>query len=1266
MKKILVILALFLTVFSINGQEWTWSNQLVCDNLVMPMSIVTDSDNNVYIAGYFSGTSLSLGNLSITNAGDWDGFICKIDNNGTPLWLEQIASSDRDEIVSIVLKGTSLYVAGNFKADLSFSGTAASFSHENNYDSFLAEYDLNGNYQDATNIFSGYGVERIKNIKYNSYTGKLVISAQFKDEISYQTPTNADTTVIAQGNKDLIIAISDLSGIIQNKVVHTTSVVNSIYNDISLCQDEGYNLSGDLYGSIYFTSLDSITGNSTSSPDMVVVHLNENLDFEWARKGGGTGYDHALSSVSDEYGNIYVTGMISGSVKFDKNATEKSETIIALAEDLFIARYDKNGNLSWIKRNGSNGKDVGFGLVQQENLVQFCGNISDTVVFNTDTLTSTGISDLNAGFAIYDIDGNEIGAQGIGGSLATGEDKGQAIAFDSDRNTIIAGYFESTTMDIGDSSYTNSTGTNGFVASYYYPLKTTFTESQNVTCHGGNNGSLLATTYFGVGPYTYDWSASTGTGTFNDSIATNLTAGFYSLTVTDSRSESATTTITIEEPDTIIITIDSTISTCNGANDGTLIASASGGTAPYSYNWSGQNAVPNDSSQTNLETGKYYITVTDDNSCIATDSTTITEPDVISFSGTSVTGDDAGTNSGSIDLNVNGGTEPYSYSWENESGIMSGRIYDTLNNIPDGKYTAYVVDDNGCSNDTSLIVPGQEFIVHLIETNEISCAGSNDAVVTAQIVSGDIVKDYTFIFTDSLGNTITAIDDTIITELATGWYYVTASENSGDLRSSTDSIFISQPDSIILTLTTDNIDCYGTSTGSITLSRTGGTYPISYSWSNDKTTQSISSLSAGWYKVTATDNNGCSVIDSAEVIQNDSISITIIPQAISCYGEGDGKLFASTTGGVSPYSYSWDDPGNQTQATAKVLDAGTYTVKVTDNIGCTNNASGVVTEPSTIEISGLTTSPISCIGSEDGIAELSITGGTTPYSYKWADNTLVDTNKRSDLDPGDYSVTITDANGCELGSTITFTIDQPSSALTLSENTDAHTDNICFGESIGSITVNAAGGWGEYSYATDTNNWSSTNNFTNFSAGNYEIYVKDSNNCIESIEVEITEPTELLVSSSVVSNTIVISASGGTSPYSYQLNTKNSSQDSYQFEGLEDGTYWVLVTDSNNCGPVSSDTIEINLTSLTDYLLAETKIYPNPSDGKFNLDLKPSADGEFVIEVFSTNGSLVKKEVRLAQSGVSSTISFDLSNSPTGVYMLKINGIVLPSKLIVK
>ena len=1191
MKKIKFLVFLIVIPLSVaRGQDWKWSAHLKCNDDVSPLNVITDNSNNVYLAGTYNNATLQIGTDTINNFGEQDGFICKFDQNGTLLWLKRIGGTLQDETVSLVIVGNNLYVAGNFKSPVLYFTPTNTLTNTDNFDSYLAQYDLNGNFIAATSIFYGTSVERVKQMIFDPVQNDLLFLGQFKSQLKYfdgitevTVPTRSST------NKDLFIAKSNFSGAIQDTAIYTTTVVNSILNDINLSQDNGYYLSGSLYGTIYFDQSDSIKGNSTTNSDALVLKVNTNLDFQWARKGGGIGYDHANSANSDKFGNVYLTGKVESTVTFDSTATLQSHSIASFgAQDLYVAKYNKLGTLQWIKRKGDAGNDDGYGMAQRENLVQFCGNYAGEVVFNTDTLKSSGTSDDNTGFAIFNTKGNEIGAQSIGG---TGYDYGEAISFSPNGNTIIAGYSNSPTLTIGDSSFINSSGTyNGFIASYYYTLSATFSSITNISCNGGNDGRLLVTPYFGVEPYNYSWSPNVTT--FNDSLATSLTAGNYSVTITDSRDSTATTSIMLTEPSAINVTSTVTNVKCFEENNGKIDITTSGGTVVgnYSYSWqtiSGSGVKVTQEDQDSLTAADYYLTVTDDNSCAVYDTFTVDQPTSVFFSGSTVDKIviPPGSN-GAVNLNAHGGTEPYqSYSWTGPASYSSSS--DTITGLVyGGIYNITVTDANSCTYDTTFLVDDDTLLIAYISYKKnISCNGGSDGEATVSVENGSGLYDYSW--TDGtlpIGGNFNAISNRI-----EGTYYVTVTDQT-TLKTAEAYVILTEPlQPLSSTIIGENLTCNGNNSGIENLNVSGGTLPYKYSWIGtggfSSNSEDLINLAAGRYYVTVTDKNGCAVTGSDTISEPQPMVITIDTVAnILCHGELTAILNASTTGGVGPYSYQWDDPGNQTGLQATGLGAGNYTVFVTDNNDCEANESYQVTEPPELSVS-TNKENVSCFGADDGSIFVDVAGGKKPYlSYRWQlDGSNFATIKDiSGLSPGHYTFTITDYNGC-----IAQTEDTITGPPQIAYQSVNLTDASCNGYADGTISVMAGGSTGPYNYSSNGGTtFQSSGNFTGLQANDYTLVIRDANSCLSKDSVvSISEPQAINILSETATNitcpgfgdgSISISAADGAGGLTYSINDGiNYFNNNGIFDSLSKGDYQVKVKDADNC-EVSGSPLTIN------------------------------------------------------------------------------------------
>jgi gliding motility-associated-like protein len=1155
----------------ISAQEWLWSNQLKCAGAVVPLDVITDNSGNVYVTGTYKTATLYIGADTIHNFGGDDCFVVKFNSSGNLQWLRRIGGTLDEESVSLVIANNSLYVAGSYKsAKLFFTGTDY-LTNDNNFDSFFARYDLNGNFLSSVKVFAGTDVQRIKDLMYNSAINNFLILAQFKNQIKY-TDLSGPVTVAARSSKDLIIVKTDLFGVVQDTAIYSTNPQNSIFKDINRTYDNGYYLSGDLFGTINFGGGNTITGHlPTTTADMVILKVNQDLDFQWARKGGSIGFDHANNAIADMYSNIYVTGKVEADVTFDSTATLQSHTIKNIgAQDLYLAKYNKIGTLQWVKRKGDLGTDDGYGITQRENLVQFCGNIAGQVIFNTDTLKTSGITDINTGFAVFNISGDEIGAQGIGG---TGLDLGNAITYDVNGNTLITGPFSSASMDIGDSTYSNTSGTSdGFIASFNYPMNAVFTSIKPLNCAGVSDGELVITPYFGVGPYTYAWSANVTS--FNDSLAYNLPAGTYSVTATDSRDSVATNSIILTQPSALNLgAVQSDVNcypTDGISNNGTVNLTVTGGTGEYTYNWeaisgSGVNATAED--QTTLTTGIYSVLVWDDYLCEASDTFFINEPDQITF-GESVVTDETippGTN-GAINLSVLGGNPSYSYAWAGPGGFNSTN--EDINSLGGGNYNIHITDTKSCSSDTTfLIINDTLLIASISDKTDVDCKGNNTGSTTVSVANG--TGPYTYEWRNNLGNLVDGDSPTII-NLPADIYYVTVTDNSSS-KTATTSVQINEPALDLGTsIAGTDLQCFGDLNGIADLSVSGGTLPYEFSWSNSSTFEDLLDVGGGTYFVTITDNNGCIANDQITLNEPPAMDINIsIDQPVLCNGDLSGIVTATATGGTGTKEYIWDDPGNQNAQTATDLGAGTYHVTATDINECTITGQIQLIEPDVLTLTEVH-QDVSCYGLEDGIINLSVSGGTPVFNYDWSNGQI--SQDISNLDTGTYSVIVTDAHNCIAG----LSVDILEPGAVIFQSIDL-TNASCYEYSDGEIVITAAGGVGNFQYSTNGGiDYFTDITFTNVAAGIYELKIIDDDDC-ESADsiVSVTEPEGTTINSTDITNalcngfndgSIIISATNPVGGLTYSIDDGLTYYDnSGSFSDLGAGNYGLWIQDGNGC-----------------------------------------------------------------------------------------------------
>jgi|GEM_PF-895015 len=372
--------------------------------------------------------------------------------------------------------------------------------------------------------------------------------------------------------------------------------------------------------------------------------------------------------------------------------------------------------------------------------------------------------------------------------------------------------------------------------------------------------------------------------------------------------------------------------------------------------------------------------------------------------------------------------------------------------------------------------------------------------------------------------------------------------------------------------TNSNVSCNGLSDGELEATPTGGTSPYTYLWSNGATGATASSLAAGTYTVTVTDNSGSTATASATITQPTTLSVSASGTNPSSSGAADGTTLASASGGTTAYAYTWNTGASGASETG--LTAGTYCVTVTDANACTDSTCVTITDPvaCSLSASASVTSNVSCNGLSDGQASASFSGAQGFVTYSWSNGTFI--SSISGLAVGTYTVTITDTASCT--DTASVTITQPSVLSASASGTNVTTN----GGSDGTATASASGGTTAYTFAW--NNGGTTATITGLAAGNYCVTVTDANACTDTACVTITEPAvscSLSVSASTISNVSCnglsdgqasASASNGLGAVTYAWSNGATSA---SIAGLAAGTYTVTATDSAGCTSTSSVSI---------------------------------------------------------------------------------------------
>ena len=683
----------------------------------------------------------------------------------------------------------------------------------------------------------------------------------------------------------------------------------------------------------------------------------------------------------------------------------------------------------------------------------------------------------------------------------------------------------------------------------------------NINCFGNANGIITVVPGDGVSPYIYNWSNGGTTQTLN-----NLSPGNYSVVVTDNNGCSISGAYQITQPTALIVSNTQTNVLCFGQFNGTINTTASGGTGTYLYNWSNGS---NNQNLINLQAGTYNLTVTDANSCSATSSVVITQPAQLTATSTQTNVACFGQSTGAINATITGGTMPYAYAW------TSGQLTEDIIGVPQGNYTLSVTDVNNCATSlTKTITQNSQIMVGQTVSN-VLCNGESNGSINITASGG--TTPYTYSWTGPSGFTATTED---ISGLSAGQYTLTLIDALGCNSANSYTYTITQPASLALSQTNIDILCFG-GTGSIDLSVSGGTTPYTYSWNNSATTQDVTGLLAGDYSVVVTDNKGCTASLSA-------INIATAPAALAlstaitnaqCYGQLSGAIDLTVTGGVGPYTYFWSN--GPTTEDISGISAGSYNVSVTDANNCNTNQTFIVTEPASALATSETHTDVVCAGTATGTVNLTVNGGTAPYTFLWSNGLTVE--DPTAIAAGAYTVTITDANACS--GTISVSVAELFAPLSASI---AATNVACFGGTNGFINLTVNGGAAPYAYVWS--NSANTQDIGGLSQGAYSVTITDVNNCVATANTTLTQPatavqvtetnTDLLCVG-YTTGSIDATASGGTAPYTYAwAGPSGFNSTNEDISGLGLGNYTLIVTDANNC----TDTVVATINNPVDGL----------------------------------------------------------------------------------
>ena len=650
----------------------------------------------------------------------------------------------------------------------------------------------------------------------------------------------------------------------------------------------------------------------------------------------------------------------------------------------------------------------------------------------------------------------------------------------------------------------------------------------------------------------YQWSGPNGfTSNSSNPTINNIQlsdAGIYSLNVTyNGEACIADTSAPVFVSDNPSLQINEIANdSCYLGNTG-YIDLIGTGNGPFEYVWShGDNNPLADS----LGPGTYSIELIDQYGCSAVDTFAITDAPEITvnisvlsdYNGSAISC--YGLSDGIIQASANGGTGALSYEW-----IPSGQTATTLNDLSAGIYFVEVLDENQCVVLDSIEISEPDSLIITSLVTSILCFGDSTGAINNTISGG--TEGYTYLW--DTADTLMSLQN-----LAAGIYSLTVTDANGCQDSLVNEI--TQPqDSITLTYNQSPILCFGDTTATVDLFVTGGTPQYVYNWSNGADTEDLINMGAGNYTIEVVDSNGCSSDLNVEVIEPQLLEIQSNAINPFCQGGTQGSIDLTIVGGTPSYTYLW----NNNETTEDIIDlyAGEYIVIVVDSNGCSDTALVLITDPASLSLSE-THTDVLCYGDSSAQIDLTVTNGTPSYFFEWSNGQ--DTEDATNVSVGNIFVNVYDQNNC--GAFLALQISQPDTALYI--DSSYLINNLCFGDSDGSLGVFIEGGESPYNYLW--NNSETSPIIENLPVGVYSVIITDSNGCQVNYIDTIVQPDSLHIEYSSQNilcfgdstGFINVSTIGGVPNYIFDWSNSAQTED---LVDIPAGEYILQLTDSNNC-----------------------------------------------------------------------------------------------------
>ncbi|EJF54025.1 hypothetical protein SapgrDRAFT_2359 [Saprospira grandis DSM 2844] len=987
---LLLVLCLFSGSLWAQDLKLDWAYDIGGGGSNSASHIMTDSSGNIYVYGTVldsldadpsAGSSIIYNSQFLAtgqvNPSAQEGYLAKYDDQGGLIWAinTPLVASLYSSIVFQVSAVGDIYLAGGLSDTVDIDPTLAVQN--------LAGYIL---YEDANR---GTFHETSFLVKYNT-DGSLAWGHLYPEYI--QAPAASGSNLL--GIRGL--AFDEFGDVY---------IAGNFFGDIDLDPGSG----ADLYSAPFTSGSTFPPVSATTENYGYLAKLNPLGQLQWAFSLENDGAEIAALAIHES--KIYLAGTVEGRPTFPSSpdfdpSSDTAHLYPAYDYANFLACYSPSKTLDWVKMmpqldpsiatarfrgalataeglilsgevNGQTQAGVAFGLVGTDSFDVSVGNAPNglqyfTVAYRDDA--SLRFGQAHNGFLEYMAKDHQGGAY-IGYSFENSMDLAisdtfltQVVPAFGTYGNVVARY--------------DSLGQLLFHHVLANPFGQFYPASEDIILFAGSYVSSIPgfpSNDFDLGPNSFSLSSTAPQ-------VTSAIAKYVNCRM--------------------VLDYQLTDVSCKASVDGSITATVvEGGTAPFNYLWSDNQTT---ATAANLSAGSYMLTLTDDNGCQAFDSLYISEPDsAISALTSSQMASCFGATDGSLAAQAFGGTAPYSFAWSSSVATANA------SNLAAGIYSLTITDAKACELVVQDSVLQPDSIELSFTATMTSCFSSQDG--QAVVLASGGTAGYSFLWSN--GETTAAVNN-----LAPLSYMVTVTDANG--CENMDSVVIDHPSFYGANISVDHVTCRNDSDGSAMAAAYGGTPPYSYLWDDASATADavVNNLAAGSYYVTVTDANGCPQVNLAEIREpgSDLVAVLLSGSGTSCHNSSDGVLYLATSGGWqdSSYASSWSNgvSGIGFDSLSN-LAAGSYQVTVTDFEGCTDTASIEVYSPDPLVVN-LTIIDAPCFACENGsIGAANLTGGTPPYQYSWPNGTSGDS--LTNLSAGNYTLTITDGNGCELITTAT-------------------------------------------------------------------------------------------------------------------------------------------------------------------------------------------------------------------------------------------------------